>query len=101
MQLYKIEYEGKANEDIAKSENWYNNQKEGLGDEFYAEIKETINKYLTTFPKFATIYKNYRQITLKKFQHSIIYFIDEQKHEVIIIAVQHHKQNPETWKQRV
>jgi plasmid stabilization system protein ParE len=77
---------------------WYNTVKPDLGKEFGEKIEETI-KILTKHPKIAaTLYLNYRKISLKRFPHSIIYVINEEKQEVQIIAVQHHKQHPEAWK---
>jgi hypothetical protein len=92
MQTYKIQYRKRAINHIEKSSDWYDTQKEGLGKEFRNEVTEHINKYLTTFPKFAIIYKNIRKISLKQFSHDIFFVVDEQKQNVKILAVIHHKQ---------
>jgi plasmid stabilization system protein ParE len=93
MKPYKISPRKKAERDVEKIWTWYENQKIGLGDEFIDELDEHINKYLTTFPKFAIIYKNRRALNLNRFPHKVIFIINETKYEVIILRVIHPKQN--------
>jgi plasmid stabilization system protein ParE len=98
MHKYKIIYRKKADADINQAKNWYENQKEGLGDDFHNEVKELASKYLTKHPKIYQIaYQNKRFFSLNRFQHKVIYIINEIKNEVVILAVQHHKQHPQNW----
>jgi len=100
--MHKIIRKPEAQADIREIAEYYEDRREGLGDEFLNEVETTIEKYLTKTPKiFQIITKNIRRTTLNKFsEHSIFYVVNETKQEVQILAVMHNKRCPEHWKKR-
>jgi len=100
MHNYKIRYRQKAKSRILADSLYYNMQQLELGKKYLDEINEKIT-LLTKHPRIAPkIDENYRKITLHKFSHSIVYAINEQKNEIVVLAIQHQKQHPDTWKNR-
>jgi len=93
MQQYSISWEPKTRREEKEIYDYYEVRKEGLGDEFLNEL-ERVETLLTKHPKIAQIkYKNRRHISLKRFPHKIVFLIDENKKNVQILAIIHHKQN--------
>ena len=101
MRQYKIRYKPEADLDVVEIWMWYENQKEGLGDEFLNELDEQ-NQILTKHPKINPIkHKNIRKLQLKKFsKYGVFYVVDEIKNEVQIIAVMHDSRHEQNWKNR-
>lgn len=78
--------------EIQNAYDWYEEQKEGLGDEFLEEI-EICYKILIEAPERFP-FKNhlYRRITTERFPYIIMYEIEEKT--IIISRVRHIKQRP-------
>ncbi len=87
-----IEYEVKA------SFHWYQDQAEGLGDDFLTELEtayQTIIELPTTWPKFQ---KKFRRFLLSKFPYSVIYQFDQKT--ILVVAVMHNSRKPGYWSER-
>lgn len=82
-----IVYKTLAANDIQDAYNWYEEQLEGLGEQFLEEI-DAIIPYLILYPKSIGVrYKNFRMVTLSRFPYLIAYHIE--KNNIIIHRVSH------------
>lgn len=72
--------------------DWYEEQKQGLGEEFLTELDSYYNKLQSHPEYFGKIKKNFRQAALKRFPYVVVYEII--KNEVVVFAVFHTKRNP-------
>ena len=71
---------------------WYEKQKQGLGEEFLEELDSCYDKLQAHPEYFGKIRKNFRQAALKRFPYVVVYEII--KGDVIVFAVFHTKRNP-------
>lgn len=79
---------------------WYEDQKEGLGFNFMNRFETIINK-LSTNPYYASfLLVDARGISLKKFPYEVIYRVNEEKHQIRIIAIIHQHRDPEWFRMR-
>ncbi len=79
--------------------DYYNQQKQGLGHEFLAEIKAAVAR-ITDFPEaWQPLSKRTRRCLTRRFPYSLIYQIRNE--EILIIAVSHLHQRPMYWKDRL
>jgi toxin ParE1/3/4 len=90
--VYNISVKPGAEDDIDVAYNWYEDQKEGLGDEFLKELVEYYKKLESHPTAFHKIKKTYRQVALKRFPYVIVFEI--LKTEVVIYAVFHTSRSP-------
>ncbi len=84
--------------EIKGSYEWYQNQAEGLGENFIEELEsayEAIAELPETWPKFT---KNCRRFLLRKFPFSIIYQLDNDA--VFVLAIMHNSRKPGYWEGR-
>ena len=84
--------------EVKASYEWYQNQAEGLGDDFLSEIEsayQTITELPNTWPKFK---HNYRRFLLSKFPFSIIYRLSGDK--LFVVAIMHNSRKPGYWQGR-
>ena len=63
----KLKLESEAVEDLAQSYKYYENQKEGLGEEFAREVKNKITKIIRKPDSYSTFYKETRKAHIKNF----------------------------------
>lgn len=72
--------------------DWYELQKDGLGELFLRELEEHYHKIQVLPASYGKKDGNYRQISLKKFPYVIVYRIF--KTTVLVYAVFHTSRNP-------
>jgi plasmid stabilization system protein ParE len=98
--IFDIEIEDDALEEIRDAHDYYEKQKEGLGDQFQKELKRCFSKIQTNPRNYSKIKHEIRQAPLEKFQFSVIYEISGQ-HIIVIYAVFHKSRNPEfKWRRK-
>ena len=79
--------------------DYYNQQKQGLGHEFIAEIKTTVGR-IADFPEaWQQLSKRPRHCLTRRFPYGVIYQIRDK--EILIIAVSYLHQKPMYWKDRL
>lgn len=76
MSAYRISIEEDAKFDIAEGYDWYSKISLKISESFLSEIKKTID-YLSVNPfLFQLVYKDFRQVPVRKFPFVLLYKID-------------------------
>ena len=89
---------------VAKAElmdaiSYYNSQSEGLGYEFAAELKRTLERIVQYPDAWFKLSKRTHRCRANRFPYGIIYQV--RKDILLIVAVMHLSREPETWKARL
>lgn len=92
-----------AKADFQSAANWYNKEREGLGDEFLDELFSAISDIEADPLRFARVgiartKREVRSYSLKRFPYSIIY--ERVDDGFTVIAVAHAKRRPSYWLRR-
>jgi toxin ParE1/3/4 len=84
--------------DLRLARDWYDARREGLGDEFTAQVSEMFERVGQMPEMFALTWKDIRKCRLTRFPYNIYYraFVDR----VEVLAVMHASRNPSSWKSR-
>lgn len=96
---FKLLFSKQAREEISISRKYYNSCRDGLGNEFTTEIKNTTNRIVENPLQFPESIPNVRKANTSRFPFSIFYHIQDVV--IKVIAVFHNSRNPENWQQRV
>lgn len=80
--------------DYEESLLWYLERSETAALNFVAAIDNTINLICEHPKRWRNTYKNFRELSLKKYPFAIIYIIEEDTKMVVITAIYHHKRIP-------
>ncbi len=87
-----------AEEELVGAVAYYNQQSEGLGYEFAAEITRTIGRIVGHPDAWAALSTRTRRCRCNRFPFGVVY---EQRGEtILIVAVMHLHRHPESWKGR-
>jgi hypothetical protein len=87
-----------AEDDLQVSKEWYDLQKELLGEKFINEVDKTLQIILLNPFQFPKIKGEIRRAPTQKFPFGIFFFITE---DIInVIAIFHSSRNPKIWKSR-
>ena len=94
-----IEFLTAAEEDLAETILYYNQQQHNLGYEFSDEAKRAllrISDYPTAQPKLS---RNTRRNQVNRFPYGIIY--QNRPEKILIIAIMNLHSEPNSWKERI
>ena len=91
MEKFNIEISEYAHSEIDDAREFYNLQKDGLGDDFKYDVFLAITN-IATFPNlYPNINTNVKRCLLHRFPYSIFYAIREQSVVILSVAHQHRK----------
>ena len=88
-----------AEQDLNGAYRWYQEQDQGLGQEFFRCIDAKLSEISRTPLHYQIVYKDrvHRALS-KRFPFSIYYINDEEV--IIVFAILHQRRSPEKWKSR-
>ena len=72
--------------------DWYEAQRQGLGEIFLAELDTCYKKILMNPSTYSKVKKNYRQGRLLRFPYVVVYEII--RRDVVVLSVFHTRRNP-------
>lgn len=88
-----------AEQDLEQAKDYYNLQKERLGEEFIFEVSKIISRLRNNPRQFPFEKGIIRKAKVDRFPYLIFYFLNEKI--IIVFAVFHASRNPSIWKSRI
>ena len=73
--MHKLIIKPFAELDATDAANWYNDKREGLGDEFLLALDAKINAIQRNPNQFQLVYKNIRRALTERFPYGIFYIV--------------------------
>lgn len=98
MKPYGVKIHPFAALELKETNDWYNLQKENLGNAFLSEVEKTLKLIQQNPKQFAKIRKDVRKAYLKRFPFTIVYSIN--RNTIEIYSFFHNSRNPLTWQGR-
>jgi plasmid stabilization system protein ParE len=93
-----IQFHPEAEAEMIDAAVWYENQQKNLGGRFLATVQDGLNRIKINPLLFAIAEGRARQCILHTFPFSIIFEIHETT--LIVLAVMHHRRDPDSWQHR-
>lgn len=97
---YQVDFRKEAHLDILEAITWYEERREGLGDELFIAIENEMHFIAQNPYYYEDKYKGIRKAITKRFPY-ILYYRIESESQVLVFAVLHMKRSPRLWKGRV
>ncbi len=88
-----------AGKDIHEAYDWYENRRQGLGEEFLSCVDACFERICRTPEMHAKVHEDYRRALVRRFPYAIFYEPIDSK--VTVYSVFHTSQNPEKWRERL
>ncbi len=96
--IYEVLLRPEAEADIGEAYQWYEEQAEGLGEEFLRAVDACFSSLQRTPMAWPATYKDMRRSLLRKFPYGIFYIIEADR--VMILACFHARRDPKQWQDR-
>jgi plasmid stabilization system protein ParE len=87
-----------AQVDVEAAALWYDEQRPGLGNDFFEKVTELFHQISESPLRFPIAGASVRRGFLDRFPYAVYFTLDER--EIVIIAVLHQRRDPEVWKSR-
>jgi len=97
--MRQIVFRQQARCELDNAGDWYEQERAGLGLEFFAEIDRLLHRITINPDQFQILYRNTRKAVARRFPYCV-YFRERNQH-IVVVAVFHSARNPEVWKRRV
>ena len=94
----KVYLRPEAETDIEEAAIWYEEQRQGLGQEFLDDVLslcETISENPAIYP---VVHRRTRRSLIRRFPFGVYFRIEDK--QVIVVAVIHGSRHPRRWRQR-
>lgn len=91
-------FQAGVRDEIDEAYTWYEDQRQGLGEDFLAAIQVVLDRIESAPEIHAPIYQAVRHGRLKRFPYAVYYRIEPDR--IAVIAIHHSKRNPKTWQSR-
>jgi len=98
---FSVRLSTKAYLDAKEIVEWYNNEKTGLGADFYTHLTKKINSIKKHPFFYPEIFNDVRQTSLDKYPYHIHFIVNELENEITIYGITHTRRNPEIWKSKI
>lgn len=95
----KVIYFAEAKEELDGAIAYYDGKRDGLGDEFYAEVQSAVERIKALPNVWSIVAKNSRLCQTHRFPYGLVYQV--RKRVIYIIAVMHLHRRPGYWKRRL
>jgi len=87
-----------AEDDLGDAYRWYEQQRPGLGGEFFECVEEVFSRIRRTPEIHAVTYKTVRQALVRRFPYVVCYVFEAER--VYVIAVFHAHRDSSGWQSR-
>jgi plasmid stabilization system protein ParE len=87
-----------AARDIRSAYVWYEGEREGLGEEFLAEVRATIGAVLDAPEAYPALHRQTRRALVHRFPYGLFFRMVDGF--VVFVSCTHTRKNPEIWKRR-
>ena len=95
----KVEFLRPAEAEFFEAIAYYNQQSEGLGYEFAAEVKRTVARILRFPDAWPNLSEHTRRCRTNRFPYGIVYQI--RGDALLVVAVMHLRRHPDSWRSRL
>jgi hypothetical protein len=95
----EVELLAPAHTELMEAVDYYNSQREGLGDEFAIEVERTIERIQEYPEAWPSLSRRTRRCRTNRFPYGIIY--QARGDSILIVGVMHLRRDPDAWRSRL
>jgi toxin ParE1/3/4 len=87
-----------AIDEVDAAFQWYEDQRAGLGEEFFSELLDQLDRIQSHPEAWGIVYRKIRACPMRRFPYVIYYRLLPDR--INMIAVQHGHRQPRAWRRR-
>ncbi|MCK9362979.1 MAG: type II toxin-antitoxin system RelE/ParE family toxin [Syntrophales bacterium] len=87
-----------SEQDLADAAVWYEEQRDGMGNQFLDEVLSVFSVISETPLMFPVVHRNIRRALIHRFPFGVYYRVESDG--IVVVAVMHGSRDPRQWKSR-
>jgi plasmid stabilization system protein ParE len=87
-----------AEADLTEAKTYYENQREGLGDELVECVEQALERIRQNPCGPAKVYEELRRVLVRRFPYAVFYRADDD--QITVVAIYHARRDPRGWQGR-
>lgn len=87
-----------AEQDIREICDWYDSQREGLGEDFLGELASALRRIEQLSRGYPKLHRDIRRTYMRRFPYGIFYRVDDS--QITVVAVYHSSRELRGWQER-
>lgn len=96
--MIPVRFHSEAEAEMIHAAVWYEQQQQDLGERFLSSVQDGVNRIKINPRLYPVVEGSARRCLLQTFPFSIVFEIKPDA--LVVIAVMHHRRNPDYWKTR-
>jgi plasmid stabilization system protein ParE len=96
--LKSADFRPAASAEVDEAYLWYENQRQGLGEEFLFAVQNAVDSVLENPEMYPVVRRDTRRVLLNRFPYSLLYRLVHER--VVVVACFHAKRDPQRWHSR-
>ena len=92
--MYSISFKHTAAQEYKDAIDWYSERSKPAAQKFTQAIEDKLDSVCKDPKKYKNLYKNYHEVSTRKYPYTIVYFLDEIPKSVVVVAIYHQKRHP-------
>lgn len=87
-----------ADADLTNAMRWYEERREGLGDEFLSSVDGAVASIRARPESFPKVRGEIRRVLLRRFPYAVYFLLEP--HAIVLLSIFHAKRDPKGWQDR-
>ena len=87
-----------AESELAEAYEWYEERRQGLGDDLLLSVEATLAAIGEDPEAFPIVQRSIRRALIRRFPFGVFYILEETN--IIVLAVFHARRDPKQWQRR-
>ena len=96
---WRVVFRRAAQAEFIDAAAWYEQRREGLGEEFVREIELAIGKAADSPASYPVVSADVRRTVIRRFPYCIYFRMRQGR--LVVLAVFHGRRDPKVWQRRV
>ena len=92
-------YRPEVRDEIDEEYTWYEEQRAGLGEEFLAAVRTTLDSIQRNPGRYGVVHREVRAAPMRRFPYVAYYRVEADR--IVVMAIQHGRRDPRRWRSRV
>ena len=93
--MYHVTYRPIATQEYEDAIKWYEERSIQAAERFVKAVDLKLDEISNNPKQYKNLFRNYYEVSTRKYPYTIVYFIEEALQRVVIVAIYHHKRRPQ------
>lgn len=92
--MYLITFRPVAAGEYEEAIEWYNDRDPAVAERFIAAVNNKLDRIESNPFQYKRLFRHFHEVGLRSFPYTIVYFVEEARKKVVIVAIYHQKRHP-------